>query len=312
MNLPPEIDFVFKYFWAIIILTTLGLVYKSWLLIRSEVRSDKSKLEQYRRFLMHASVWLNLPWVLMGAGILTGEVSSLLDFLKPSEGNSFVTLWFICIGVLFLIGTYWVFFLKGAETLERNSGILMIPRWSASNLRLFWILALLWNAGIVALLYFNAFGLATGSPALINFESAWFPAVFPLFFVAIWLFVCFILAHLGGWHALSKRFAASREFNGRTYQFQSAMMNLASYNRCLTVGSNSLGLYISILFPFRFQHRSLLIPWSEIKAKEVKNFFSRGIQLEFPAVPGSRITLSKSLVENLLQQPGAKLEIDRA
>ena len=46
---------------------------------------------------------------------------------------------------------------------------------------------------------------------------------------------------------------------------------LTGYGNCLTVGANSYGLYLRILFLFRFMHPPLFIPWSEVSIKTRRN-----------------------------------------
>ncbi len=42
---------------------------------------------------------------------------------------------------------------------------------------------------------------------------------------------------------------------------------LVGYGNCLTVGANSDGLYLGILFLFRFMHPPLFIPWREVSIR---------------------------------------------
>lgn len=48
---------------------------------------------------------------------------------------------------------------------------------------------------------------------------------------------------------------------------------IASYGRCLTLGSGPSGLYLATMPLFRFRHPSLLIPWTDIEVKRRKVFF---------------------------------------
>ncbi len=99
-------------------------------------------------------------------------------------------------------------------------------------------------------------------------------------FIAFWLLISATLSFAGGWHALA------RKYRGRAVSaqksFRLASMSLAansflpvSYGSCLTISLSSMGLGLSILFPFRFLHPNLFIPWSAISfcAREKYFFF---------------------------------------
>ncbi len=88
-----------------------------------------------------------------------------------------------------------------------------------------------------------------------------------LFFAGLALFGCFILfaiAFLGDWSLLAGHFRARHRPKGPTFYFRSACVGSAGYRLMLTIVVSEEGLYLAVLFPFRFMHPPLLIPWSEI------------------------------------------------
>lgn len=125
--------------------------------------------------------------------------------------------------------------------------------------------------------------------------------IFLTFFTAVWLFVCFILARVGGWEKLARAYRYDGTFNGKRWRFRSCKMNgYVNYNNCLTFSANPSGLYIDILPLFRFHHPPLLIPWSDIREKKDKGFVFSYLELTFAAVPNVRLRLLESLGEKLL------------
>jgi hypothetical protein len=99
-------------------------------------------------------------------------------------------------------------------------------------------------------------------------ESPWFlPA-----FVVFWLAICGALSLVAGWHALAQRFASRDAIEGERFRFRSGGMGWRSfpvaYGNCFfaTVGLNAFSL--SVLFPFRFLHPRLVIPWTEVERCE--------------------------------------------
>ena len=114
-------------------------------------------------------------------------------------------------------------------------------------------------------------------------------AIFPLYFVTLWLLVGAIISYVGGWFSLAQLYRIRVPFNGAKWRGQSGQMRwLANYNNVLTLGASQEGLYLSSMFLFRFMHPPLLIPWGEIKVRKSKGWFfeyvtfTMGHQLAIP------------------------------
>lgn len=90
-------------------------------------------------------------------------------------------------------------------------------------------------------------------------------------FVALWLSVSAILSWIGGWSALATRFRTAPENATSRIRLPTAYMR-AGVSSSSVIGLNCLaaGLSLSALLPFRFCHPPLLIPWTEIEAKQFK------------------------------------------
>jgi len=105
----------------------------------------------------------------------------------------------------------------------------------------------------------------------------YFVYLFPLFFIANWLLIMYVIALVGGWRLLTGRFRAQGPFTGPKWNMQAARMRFfCSYNNCLTVGADSSGLFVVPMLLFRIWHPPLLVPWSEItfERKKVLFFFN--------------------------------------
>jgi hypothetical protein len=101
-----------------------------------------------------------------------------------------------------------------------------------------------------------------------------FALVFPLYFVGLWIFVNSIIALIGGWRLLARRFRMQGSYDGQKWPLQSARMRwTAHYNGVLTVGANRTGLFIAPLILFRVGHPPLFVPWVEIVAVRKTIFF---------------------------------------
>jgi hypothetical protein len=98
-----------------------------------------------------------------------------------------------------------------------------------------------------------------------SLDPRWFPALF----VAMWLVSSGLVAHLCGWASLAERFRADSRPEGERFRFVSGSMGWrflpVSYGNCLFVTVSPQGLYLSILFPFRFLSPPLFVPWSRVE-----------------------------------------------
>jgi len=114
----------------------------------------------------------------------------------------------------------------------------------------------------------------------IDQHPSWFAAIFPVYFVALWLLVGAIVSFVGGWFSLSKLYRTHGPFDGAKWRGQSGRMRwLTNYNHVLTLGASREGLYLASMFLFRFMHPPLLIPWREIKVRMSKDWFFEYVTL---------------------------------
>jgi hypothetical protein len=83
-----------------------------------------------------------------------------------------------------------------------------------------------------------------------------------------WVLVVILISVGSGWRALASRFRLQQPFLGPKWRWQSARMRrAASYNGCLTVGADTMGLFLAVMSLFRPGHPALFIPWTEITVR---------------------------------------------
>src|SRR5580658_7692562 len=114
-------------------------------------------------------------------------------------------------------------------------------------------------------------------------------AIFPIYFLWLWLLVGATISVIGGWFSLAKVYRTQEAFDGAKWRMQSGQMRwLANYNNVLTIGVSQQGLYLASMFLFRFMHPPLLVPWSEIKVRRKQGWvfeygtFPLGRELAIP------------------------------
>ena len=139
---PRTVLLLFKHFWIAFILMTFlnGAIW--WWRGRKDRERDPSLTEGYRALVRGFVTWGNLPWVIMGLGILVGGVPSVFHYFNPRYPNPFVTAFFGSIFLLWGAGTYWLFARGGAEQLARHPGLLQPPVTSPGLIKVFWLLCL--------------------------------------------------------------------------------------------------------------------------------------------------------------------------
>ena len=135
------------------------------------------------------------------------------------------------------------------------------------------------------------------------------PWEFLLTFSLIWVVGCFGLSLFGGWFFAAKHYMATEEFEGETWNLQSASFGyFVSYGGCLTIGGNRHGMRLSVLFPFRLGHSPLFIPWSDItRVAETSRFF--GVTLVLRLCPSVKIKVSPKLIRRLEEAKGSKISV---
>lgn len=117
-----------------------------------------------------------------------------------------------------------------------------------------------------------------------------------------WISIMYLLSLLSGWRTLAKRYSAQDEFGGRTWRFKSIRTGFVSYSCCVNFTASDRGLGISVLFPFRFGHPKLLIPWTDLRISTYKHRlgFERTV-ISFPET-SIQINLSSRLTVEIMEE----------
>lgn len=117
-----------KYFWLLAVFTTFlnVMVYK--FRAQKHIRKNPKLKPGYDKLFRGYMFWLNIPWLVMGVGCEWGNVPSVFHYFRPQDGNPYVQAWFVSIIVLWILGTYWLLFKRGAEILSEYPGAFVIYR----------------------------------------------------------------------------------------------------------------------------------------------------------------------------------------
>jgi hypothetical protein len=99
---------------------------------------------------------------------------------------------------------------------------------------------------------------------------------FPVVFVAMWSFVCVVIAAVSGWRNMAPRFALPEGLVGTELASGYAIrVGIANYRGTLSFEAAPQGLIVRVMWLFPF-HAPLLVPWEKLTLVEQRGFFSAG------------------------------------
>jgi hypothetical protein len=95
--------------------------------------------------------------------------------------------------------------------------------------------------------------------------------------VAFWCAIIYLISLITGWQALARRFRAQSEPYGDAktagpFFYTIYMRYWGHYSSVIRLTAAADALYTAILFPFRFGHPPLRIPWNEIRFSTTQRF----------------------------------------
>jgi hypothetical protein len=126
------------------------------------------------------------------------------------------------------------------------------------------------------------------------------PFILPIAIAAWWCIIMWVVSRMCGWHALARHYRAESRFNGKHYRFSSVKMGSGNYSGCVTLGANSYGLFLAVMFLFRVGHPPLFIPWADLTPR-IKKLWIFGEWLEFDVkqVPRVKFRVAMPLAKKL-------------
>jgi len=130
-------------------------------------------------------------------------------------------------------------------------------------------------------------------------------------FLILWTLVPIVISYASGWASLAGKFRFHDNFGGPRWSWQSAQMRfMMNYNRCLTVGASTQGLYLAMNPLFRLGHPALFIPWSEVSVTTQKLLFFPGTRFQLGRENPVPLWVRKTLAERLKTAAGTGWPIE--
>jgi hypothetical protein len=113
-------ELLLKYVWFLPIVFNLANVFllkqrsKKYILENPELEKD------YDYYIKKFLIFGNIPWIIIGIGILTGMVDNISEYFRPREMNPIVLVFYASFIVIYIVLIRWIYFKNGAEFIEKN------------------------------------------------------------------------------------------------------------------------------------------------------------------------------------------------
>lgn len=116
-------NFIFDNGWVLLILVTVFNAF--YLKARSQkiIARQPELQEGYDQLFKGYLIYLNIPWIVMGIGVLFGSVPGVFGFFRPRDGNIFVLAFHAIVVILWILCVWWIYFNGGAEFLVKYPGV---------------------------------------------------------------------------------------------------------------------------------------------------------------------------------------------
>ncbi len=127
------------------------------------------------------------------------------------------------------------------------------------------------------------------------------PVAFPIF----WCFTCWMISRVGGWYQWAEAYPNRAGHLGKVLWMQAGSFSLGRYNGTINLSADPDALALSVLFPFRFGHQPIRIPWDELSVTLKKSrWFGNLVDVSAKKVPGVSLQLAETTWKKLQKTGG--------
>ena len=104
---------------------------------------------------------------------------------------------------------------------------------------------------------------------------------------------------MSGWKKMARKYRTFQSAPANTRYGIHAMIGISRYNGILNLGTSSQGLYMSVMFLFKFGQPPLLIPWTEIKSIQAKQWLFYGEVYSIKTANNVRFMIPAKYLEDI-------------
>lgn len=119
----PTGNFIFDNGWVLFIFVTVFNAFYLKARSQKNIAKQPELKEGYDQLFKGYLIYSNIPWIVMGIGVLLGGVPGVFDFLRPRDGNIFVLAFYATVVILWILSIWWIYFKGGAEFLIKYPGV---------------------------------------------------------------------------------------------------------------------------------------------------------------------------------------------
>ena len=143
------VELVFRHAWLLFIAVTCANGAIWWHRAQRDIAANPEREQSYRRLIRGWMIYGNVPWLVMGAGIVSGNLRGVFDYFNPRNG-AFVIAWFSSVVALWILGFVWIFMRGGAEQLATHGAFFNSAPPSAGTIKMLYVAVI--AGGVVALI----------------------------------------------------------------------------------------------------------------------------------------------------------------
>jgi hypothetical protein len=131
-------------------------------------------------------------------------------------------------------------------------------------------------------------------------QARWFATVFPVFFVALWVFITSVIGVASGWYQMMTAYPDRPEAPIQRFSWQSGSMGArVSLQGILRVDVCASGLRFGMMRIFGPFCRDFFVPWGEIAVTPRQMFLVKAVELQFGGRQFPRLLVRAGLADRI-------------
>lgn len=148
---------IFKHGWVLFIAVTFINAYTLKYHSKKHISKNPELAIGYKKLFKGSLIYLNIPWLIMGFGMLSGMTNNIFEFMTPRTLNPIVLIFNVTLISLYLLCLWWIFIKDGAKFLKKHPGLIKISSLNGSKEisvnKIKFIIGLMIFGGIIALIF---------------------------------------------------------------------------------------------------------------------------------------------------------------
>jgi len=157
-------EFIFNNFWIMFIVVTFLNAFILKKQTKKYIIEKPEREEGYNKLFKGFLILGNIPWIIMGIGILTGNVENMFMYFCVKCPGIYIKMFYTSVILIWLFGIIWVLFKDGAQFLENHPGFFRMKGFgttqnlTAKQIRIIFILfAVFGTIGFTMFFFFNPY-----------------------------------------------------------------------------------------------------------------------------------------------------------